>query len=266
MRLTFTVRRQQTSSRKKTRPSLSAMQDPCPHKPSEWPLWVNKDPGVCCKCAHIMCSVCTLASVYACARDLRRCATEEGSHKMMGDFKTELQLLRKPVHCMGSCLLPAAYASVMPLIPSARSLEVRFNLSVQTLWMDIWSTPATPSLRVCVWSALLVVNIVCLLMCCLQLIIIGWEVIRDWLGEAAPPKGVEKLERVPERRQKATYFHASPKNGHVGLWACRCNDTTPTHTSKAEDDWKRSIRTGKLIGRGKESSRKLLCANQRRCL
>lgn len=59
---------------------------------------------------------------------------------------------------------------------------------------------------------------------------------RDWLGKAAPPQGVEKLERVPERRQKAVYSSASPEKLHVGLWACRCNAATPTPANKAGGD------------------------------
>lgn len=59
---------------------------------------------------------------------------------------------------------------------------------------------------------------------------------RDWLGKAAPPQGVETLERVPERRQKAAYSSASPEKVCVGLWACRCNAATPTRPNKAAGD------------------------------
>lgn len=64
--------------------------------------------------------------------------------------------------------------------------------------------------------------------------VIGWvrqRLLREW-------RSWREFLREGRKRFISTLH---PENGHVGLWACRCNDTTPTHTSKAEDDWKRSI-------------------------
>lgn len=73
---------------------------------------------------------------------------------------------------------------------------------------------------------------------------------RDWLVEAAPPEGVEKSERVPEKRQKPrrewkqpiAMFHLNmvmPVYGHVRAMPKHTHAHTPAHTNganQAEDD------------------------------
>lgn len=99
---------------------------------------------------------------------------------------------------------------------------------------------------------------------------------RDWLVKAAPPEGVEKSERVPEKRQKPRWewkqpiamFHLKKfmlVYGHVGT------TTTHTHTCKWSKSDRRRLKKEYLnrkVYRGgkKENSRMQLCANQRRSL
>lgn len=73
---------------------------------------------------------------------------------------------------------------------------------------------------------------------------------RDWLVQAAPPEGVEKSERVPEKRQNPrqeweqpiAMFHLKKfmlDYGHVGATTTTTHTRTHAHTNGAnqgEDD------------------------------
>lgn len=59
---------------------------PCPHNFLVWPFWINKDPGISCKCVQTTCCVCASACIYV-DRVCNSAQRKEGSHKMMGISK-----------------------------------------------------------------------------------------------------------------------------------------------------------------------------------
>lgn len=146
-------------------------------------------------CAHNLKHVCTCKCVYAFVHIVFAALCNRGRKSQDdGDFKTGLQLLRKPVHCMFSFLLPSAYAPFCYVsdTPLAFCSDWGFKTSnLISAYTDYWwKHNSMHDWCMCTWSNLRIANMAhvfkrsastryssgetCFVQC-------------DWLGKAAPP-------------------------------------------------------------------------------
>lgn len=149
-----------------------------------------------------MCSVCVCVHKCVCAfvhSEFAALCSRGRKSQDDGDFKTGLQLLRKPVHCMFSFLLPSASARFCYVssdtalaLCSDRGFEKSHFISAHTDYP--WKHNSMHDWCICVWSTLWIANMAHVSKRSASSRYSSGEtcfVQRDWLRKAAPPNSHE---------------------------------------------------------------------------
>lgn len=191
---------------------------PCPHKSLVWPFWINKDPGVCLKCAHTMCSVCVCACkrvcVCICAHRICSSLQQRKEVTRWWGFQNGAAAVEEacalyvffspPLSCalFLFCLFWYCFTSLL----KPRFWEGTFNCSLQ--WLSMETQQYAWQMHLCVINfmnskygtsfrnGLLAVNIHLVRHALCNLI--GWGRQRLLIST----KGLEQKERAPEERRR----------------------------------------------------------------